>query len=81
MVIGAEARRAGVGARLRPGAPASSSSFIETLPLPTPFPVGPVNVHVVLRDPITLVDCGPLTQDAWDALVAGADEARPRVRT
>lgn len=48
-----------------------SSSFIETLSLPTPFPVGPVNVHVVLRDPITLIDAGPLTDLAWDALNAG----------
>jgi glyoxylase-like metal-dependent hydrolase (beta-lactamase superfamily II) len=45
--------------------------FIETLSLPTPFPVGPVNVHVVLRDPITLIDTGPLTDDAWAALGAG----------
>ena len=48
-----------------------SSSFIETLSLPTPFPVGPVNVHLILRDPITLVDAGPLTDVAWEALVAG----------
>lgn len=53
------------------GAPGPSSSFIETLSLPTPFPVGPVNVHLILRDPITLVDSGPLTEVAWEALVAG----------
>src|ERR1019366_5893945 len=46
-------------------------SFIETLSIPTPFPVGPVNVHVILRDPITLIDSGPLTDLAWDALGAG----------
>ncbi len=33
--------------------------------------MGPVNVHVILRDPITLVDAGPLTEEAWEALVAG----------
>jgi glyoxylase-like metal-dependent hydrolase (beta-lactamase superfamily II) len=33
--------------------------------------VGPVNVHVILRDPITLIDSGPLTEEAWDALQAG----------
>jgi glyoxylase-like metal-dependent hydrolase (beta-lactamase superfamily II) len=33
--------------------------------------VGPVNVHVILRDPVTLVDAGPLTEEAWEALVAG----------
>ena len=48
-----------------------SSSFIETLSLPTPFPVGPVNVHLVLREPITLVDSGPLTDLAWEALTSG----------
>ena len=45
--------------------------FIKTLTVPTPFPVGPVNVHVILRDPITLVDSGPRTREAWDALGAG----------
>ncbi len=33
--------------------------------------MGPVNVHVILRDPVTLIDCGPLTEEAWDALGAG----------
>jgi glyoxylase-like metal-dependent hydrolase (beta-lactamase superfamily II) len=51
--------------------PRPSSTFIETLSLPTPFPVGPVNVHVILRDPVTLIDSGPLTDLAWEALVAG----------
>ena len=40
------------------GATQPASSFIRTLTLPTPFPVGPVNVHVVLRDPVTLIDAG-----------------------
>ena len=48
-----------------------SSPFIETLSIPTPFPVGPVNVHVIRRDPITLIDCGPLTEVAWEALSEG----------
>lgn len=39
--------------------------------MPTPFPVGPVNVHLVLREPITLIDTGPLTEDAWDVLRGG----------
>ena len=39
--------------------------------MPTPFPVGPVNVHLIAREPFTLVDTGPLTDDAWDALRAG----------
>jgi glyoxylase-like metal-dependent hydrolase (beta-lactamase superfamily II) len=45
--------------------------FIRTLTVPTPFPVGPVNVHLILRDPVTIVDSGPLTDSAWEVLVAG----------
>lgn len=44
---------------------------IVTIPVPTPFPVGPVNVHLVLREPFTLVDTGPLTEEAWSVLRAG----------
>jgi glyoxylase-like metal-dependent hydrolase (beta-lactamase superfamily II) len=44
---------------------------VHTIPVPTPFPVGAVNVHLVAREPITLVDTGPLTDDAWDALRHG----------
>jgi len=44
------------------------------LVIPTPFPVGPVNVYVA-RDPegdgLTLVDCGPRTSEARAALDAG----------
>jgi glyoxylase-like metal-dependent hydrolase (beta-lactamase superfamily II) len=65
------ARRAAAEKGRRRGAPGLASSFVETLSLPTPFPVGPVNVHLVLRDPITLVDSGPLTDVAWQALQAG----------
>ncbi len=44
---------------------------VYTIPVPTPFPVGPVNVHLIAREPVTLVDTGPLTEDAWDALRHG----------
>jgi glyoxylase-like metal-dependent hydrolase (beta-lactamase superfamily II) len=44
---------------------------VYTIPVPTPFPVGPVNVHLIAREPITLVDTGPLTDDAWDVLRHG----------
>lgn len=53
-----------------PGA-AAVRSLIQTIPVPTPFPVGPVNVHLIKADPITLVDVGPLTDEAWAALVYG----------
>jgi glyoxylase-like metal-dependent hydrolase (beta-lactamase superfamily II) len=41
------------------------------IPVPTPFPVGAVNAYLLGPDPLTLVDCGPRTQDSWAALVAG----------
>lgn len=37
---------------------------IVTLQLPTPFPVGAVNVYLLVDDPITLVDAGPKTPEA-----------------
>lgn len=45
--------------------------FVSTIPVPTPFPVGPVNVHLVKRDPVTIVDAGPATPEAWNALAKG----------
>lgn len=61
------------GSRSKP-APRRCPAFpvpVFTIPLPTPFPVGPVNVFLVAREPVTLVDTGPLTEDAWDALRHG----------
>ncbi|MCC6793885.1 MAG: MBL fold metallo-hydrolase [Candidatus Hydrogenedentes bacterium] len=44
---------------------------IIPIPLPTPFIIGPVNVFLIKHDPITLVDTGVGTDDAYNALVAG----------
>ncbi len=41
---------------------------IEKLVIPTPFPVGPINIYLVVDDPITLVDTGPKTDEALAAL-------------
>lgn len=41
---------------------------IEKLVIPTPFPVGPINVYLIVADPLTLVDTGPKTDEAWAAL-------------
>jgi glyoxylase-like metal-dependent hydrolase (beta-lactamase superfamily II) len=41
---------------------------IEKLVIPTPFPVGPINIYLVVDDPITLVDTGPKTDQALAAL-------------
>ncbi|WP_411502035.1 MBL fold metallo-hydrolase [Brevibacillus centrosporus] len=43
------------------------------LELPTPFKVGPVNVYLVKGEKLTLVDVGPLTEEAWQALQTGLD--------
>jgi len=41
---------------------------IEKLIIPTPFPVGPINIYLIVDDPITLVDTGPKTDQAAAAL-------------
>ncbi|MBK9313620.1 MAG: MBL fold metallo-hydrolase [Acidobacteria bacterium] len=41
---------------------------IEKLIIPTPFPVGPINIYLILEDPLTLVDTGPKTEEALSAL-------------
>ncbi|MDF1507527.1 MBL fold metallo-hydrolase [Robertmurraya sp. DFI.2.37] len=41
---------------------------IAKLILPTPFPVGDVNVYVIKGELLTLVDVGPKTEEAWQAL-------------
>jgi glyoxylase-like metal-dependent hydrolase (beta-lactamase superfamily II) len=41
---------------------------IEQLTIPTPFPVGPINIYLVLDDPLTLIDTGPKTPEALAAL-------------
>ena len=41
---------------------------IEQLPIPTPFYVGNVNVYLIKEDPITLIDVGPKTPEAYTAL-------------
>ncbi|UII54740.1 MBL fold metallo-hydrolase [Cytobacillus spongiae] len=41
---------------------------IAKIVLPTPFPVGDVNVYVVKGERLTLVDVGPKTDEAWEAL-------------
>lgn len=57
-----------------------SRSLVRTIKVPTPFPVGPVNVYLIKRDPVTLVDAGPATPEAWSALVKGLSREglRPR---
>ncbi|HHS98449.1 MAG TPA: MBL fold metallo-hydrolase [Chloroflexi bacterium] len=45
--------------------------YLHRLSIPTPFPVGPVNVYVVEGDGLTLIDVGPRFQPAREALHEG----------
>lgn len=44
---------------------------IETLSLPTPYAVGPVNAYAIVEEPFTLIDAGVNTVDAENALKLG----------
>ncbi len=43
---------------------------LKKLIIPTPFPVGPINIYLVAEDPITLIDTGPKTDEAIVALTS-----------
>ena len=52
---------------------------IVPISLPTPFYVGPVNVYLVKEEPLTLIDTGPKTKEALEALREGLRRERVRV--
>src|SRR5438034_2826963 len=52
---------------------------IIPISLPTPFYVGPVNCYLIAEDPVTLIDTGPKTKEAAEALREGLRRARFRV--
>ena len=52
---------------------------IIRIPVPTPFYVGPVNVYLIAEEPLTLIDTGPKTKEAIEALREGLRQARVRV--
>jgi glyoxylase-like metal-dependent hydrolase (beta-lactamase superfamily II) len=52
---------------------------IVPISLPTPFYIGPVNVYLIAEDPITLIDTGPKTKEAREALLDGLRQSRVRV--
>jgi glyoxylase-like metal-dependent hydrolase (beta-lactamase superfamily II) len=47
---------------------------VVTIPLPTGFAVGPMNSYLIEDDPLTLIDAGPNTGTALDALERGLQE-------
>src|SRR5438270_1263933 len=52
---------------------------IIPISLPTPFYIGPVNCYLIAEDPVTLIDTGPKTKEAVEALREGLRRARFRV--
>jgi glyoxylase-like metal-dependent hydrolase (beta-lactamase superfamily II) len=52
---------------------------IVPISVPTPFYVGPVNCYLIAEDPVTLIDTGPKTKEAAEALREGLRRARFRV--
>ncbi|MEZ7171013.1 MBL fold metallo-hydrolase [Sporosarcina sp. OR05] len=48
--------------------------MIHKLTIPTPFAVGDVNAYVVKGDALSLVDAGPKTPEAYEALKRGLKE-------
>jgi glyoxylase-like metal-dependent hydrolase (beta-lactamase superfamily II) len=51
---------------------------IIPISLPTPFYVGPVNVYLIMEEPLTIIDTGPKTKEALEALREGLRKARVR---
>ncbi len=52
---------------------------IIPISVPTPFYVGPVNVYLIKEEPLTLIDTGPKTREALEALKEGLRRERVRV--
>jgi glyoxylase-like metal-dependent hydrolase (beta-lactamase superfamily II) len=52
---------------------------IVPISVPTPFYIGPVNVYLIAEDPITIIDTGPKTKEAIEALRVGLRSAGFRV--
>ncbi|MHA1930499.1 MAG: MBL fold metallo-hydrolase [Candidatus Thorarchaeota archaeon] len=46
-------------------------SGVYRFEVPTPFPVGSVNSYLIEGNPLTLIDTGPRTEEAREALVIG----------
>jgi glyoxylase-like metal-dependent hydrolase (beta-lactamase superfamily II) len=49
---------------------------IVPISVPTPFYIGPVNVYLIAEDPLTLIDTGPKTKEAVEALREGLRRQR-----
>jgi glyoxylase-like metal-dependent hydrolase (beta-lactamase superfamily II) len=54
-----------------PAATLAASAGIHCIPIPTPFLIGPVNLYLIEDDPLTLVDTGPNSGLALEAVGEG----------
>jgi glyoxylase-like metal-dependent hydrolase (beta-lactamase superfamily II) len=52
---------------------------IHAIPLPTPFGIGPVNTYLLDDDPLTLIDTGPNSGLALDALESELGKLNKRI--
>lgn len=52
---------------------------IHQLVIPTPFYVGPINIYLVDEEPLTLIDTGPKTDEALEAVLAQIAEVGRRI--
>jgi glyoxylase-like metal-dependent hydrolase (beta-lactamase superfamily II) len=52
---------------------------IIPISVPTPFYIGPVNCYLIHEDPLTLIDTGPKTKEANEALREGLRKSGVRV--
>jgi len=48
-----------------------ADSGLHKIEVPTPFPVGDVNCYLIEGNPLTLIDTGPRTDEAYACLVSG----------
>ncbi|MBM7604528.1 glyoxylase-like metal-dependent hydrolase (beta-lactamase superfamily II) [Metabacillus crassostreae] len=54
--------------------PITDSEQVYKFELPTPFPVGDVNVYLIKGERLTLVDAGPKTEEAWHSFLQQLNE-------
>src|SRR3954452_20099882 len=59
--------------------PLAADAGIRCLPIPTPFAVGRVNCYLIEGEPLTLLDTGPSSGKALDALERALDAHGRRV--
>lgn len=52
----------------------SKTKNLVKISIPTPFPVGPVNVFLLIGDHLVLIDTGPKTKEALQALKRGLQQ-------